>query len=201
MNLIELFDRGAEREPARICVVDETASKTYREMQLGSYRIANAIADLGFEPGTKIATLSDNRATTLECAVGIIRAGGVWVPVATNRSAEATAAMLGGLDAALLLYSDRQTKAAYDVARSCPSLRKTVNIDASDAYSPSLQTLMASSSAADPRIDRSASDVVTLFSSGGTTGTPKGVMMTNLAWETFIAGFMTGTAGRSRRCT
>jgi len=37
-------------------------------------------------------------------------------------------------------------------------------------------------------VSGSRDDVVTLFSSGGTTGPPKGMMMTNLAWETMIAG-------------
>jgi acyl-CoA synthetase (AMP-forming)/AMP-acid ligase II len=190
MNLIDHFDKAVEADPTQICVQDAQERKTYADVQRDSFRIAHAIREMGFEPGTKVAMLSENTAAAFECLVGLLRAGCVWLPVGPNQTTEDTVAMLANSDAQLLLYSTRSRAAASEIVRSCHSLRKALAIDGDDRYAPSLMFTIRGAPDTDPLVYRASDDVVTLISSGGTTGRPKGAMMTNRCWETFIAGLM-----------
>ncbi|HZF30851.1 MAG TPA: AMP-binding protein [Gammaproteobacteria bacterium] len=190
MNLLDYFDKSAAAHADRVCAKDAIASRTYRDVQLASFRLANVLRDLGVDPQTRVAILSENTAAAFECVVGVLRAGCTWVPIGTNQSVDATIAMLDGTDTQVMLYSRRHAKKAHDAIARCRSLRHTICVDHEDGYSPALQSLLVEAAEADPRIEPSPNDVVTLLSSGGTTGKPKGVMMTNRCWEMVIASFM-----------
>ena len=60
MRLIDFFDRGVGINPSRTCLKDATVSRTFREVQLRSYRIANALASAGLKTGEMAAVYSLN---------------------------------------------------------------------------------------------------------------------------------------------
>lgn len=189
MKLIDHFDKGVEADSGRACIVDSTGSKSYGEVQQASRKLANALRTLGFGPGCRVATMGENSSAVFEAIVGSLRAGCIWVPVSTNQSADAAAARISSAEANLLLYTSRYEAVARSAIAACPTLEKTICIDRSDTNSISLRALAANSDDRDPQLEQAPSDVVAILSSGGTSGVPKGVMMTNAAWETFIANF------------
>ena len=91
MRLIDFFDRGVALHPGRSCLKDANRSRTFRDVQMRSYRIANALIAAGFRLGQIAAVYSPNDAVAFECIPGIVRAGTVWVPIyAKNAVAENT---------------------------------------------------------------------------------------------------------------
>jgi acyl-CoA synthetase (AMP-forming)/AMP-acid ligase II len=70
---------------------------------------------------------------------------------------------------------------------ACPRIAQAICIEAPDPPHPSLERFTQGEADRSPEVRVGLEDVVTLFSSGGTTGAPKGVMMTHLAWLTWIA--------------
>jgi acyl-CoA synthetase (AMP-forming)/AMP-acid ligase II len=181
MRLIEHFDRGAERFPDRAFLVDDQGSLSYRAAQASSHRIANALQRAGFAPGTKAAVYSANAARSFECVIGIIRAGMVWVPINVRNSIEDSAFTLENCEVELLFYQRAHAGNVRALRARCPRVRAAVCIDA--AGEPSLEDFIAGCADVAPDVPRGPDDVVTLFSSGGTTGLPKAVMMPNRSWE------------------
>ncbi len=189
MRLIEHFDRGAERFRDRACLVDADGARSYEQVRASSHRIAHALAAVGLRPGTKAAVYSANAAAAFECVIGILRAGMVWVPINVRNSIADSAFTLNACDVDLLFYQRTYAANVQQLRLSCPRITQLVCIDAEDGQAPSLERFTARCGTAGfPEVEQRPEDLVTLFSSGGTTGTPKAVMMTNRSWEAMTLG-------------
>ncbi|MGH8259288.1 MAG: AMP-binding protein, partial [Steroidobacteraceae bacterium] len=187
MRVIDFFDKGAEAHPDRPFLIDDRDRRTYRETQAMSHRVANALRSAGIERGTHIAVLSGNAARAFECVIGLLRAGCVWVPINARNTLEDSVYALGNTHTEVLFYSCAFRDTVRQLLAACPQVRLAVCIEEEDPPHASLESLTNGLPDRSEEVRGALDDVVTLFSSGGTTGQPKGVMMTHLAWQTWIA--------------
>ena len=81
MRAIDYFDKEAETYADRIAIIDGDSRYSYRELKRASERIAVAMSADGIEPEAPVAIYSPNDARVLFCMLGLLRAGGVWVPI------------------------------------------------------------------------------------------------------------------------
>jgi acyl-CoA synthetase (AMP-forming)/AMP-acid ligase II len=183
MRLIDHFDKGASRYADRAFLIDAAGTRTYAQAQASSHRIANALARVGIRPGTKAAVYSANAASAFECLLGIVRAGSVWVPINARNSVTDSAYTLDACEVELLFYQQAFAGNVRALLEKCPRIRHLVCIDATDGNVPSLENFTAGCADVSLDIEQGDDELVSLFSSGGTTGPPKAVMMLNRAWE------------------
>ena len=189
MRLIDFFDRGADLNPMRLCVKDATVARTYREVQERSCKIANALSAAGFTPGQAAAVYSPNAAVAFECILGIMRGAYVWVPINARNTVDENADIIGRCDIEILFYHSEFATCIDQVRRQCPKIKIVICIDGTPESGHGLENWIAEASAAPPDIPVDRDAIASIFSSGGTTGRPKGVPWTNLVWETLIANF------------
>ena len=187
MRLIDFFDKGAAIDPARPFLIDDHERRTYAETQAMSHRIVNAFDRLRIGAGTKVAVLSGNAARAFECVIGIVRAACVWVPVNARNTVQDSIYALENTDTEVLIYSSAFRDTVRELVAACPRIMQAICIEEDDPPYSSLDALTCGLAERSPERRGALEDVVTLFSSGGTTGSPKGVMMTHLAWQTWIA--------------
>jgi acyl-CoA synthetase (AMP-forming)/AMP-acid ligase II len=188
MRLIDFFDKGVELDPQRAFLIDEHGRRTYRQVQALSHRMANAFRRDALAPGTKIAVYGPNMCCAFECVIGILRAGCIWVPVSIRNTVDDSAYVLNHTDTEVLFYTAGFHDNVMQIVGKCPGLKHVVCIDAQLGGHRSLAEWIDGLADRSEEVAATPDDVATLFSSGGTTGNPKGVMMTNQAWETMIAG-------------
>jgi acyl-CoA synthetase (AMP-forming)/AMP-acid ligase II len=191
MRLIDYFDRGVSQSPARACLVVAGASLTYREVQERSHSIANALIAHGFAVEQKAAIISPNCAAAFECVLGILRAEGVWVKVNFRNSASENASVLDQLDTTVLFFHSSLAAQVSEFRRLCTKIRTYVCVDDTADECYSLEEWIANSPGVAPERGSGSDSIVSLTSTGGTTGRPKGVMASNLTWQTFIGNFHT----------
>lgn len=150
---------------------------TFREAWTRGQRLAAALVDLGLGPQDRVATLEDNRIGSVDAYLGAAAANLVRVPLYPRNSIEAHAHMLALTKAPVLLVD--QSMATPDVL----ALRETV---------PTLRTIIVRGDDYEGWLERFAplekvacsnpDDIHVIRFSGGTTGLPKGIPLTNQVW-------------------
>ncbi len=188
MRLIDLFDRGAERAPERVFLKDAYGELTFRQTRARGMRIANALLGLGLSR-PKAAVYSPNSVAAFECVLGVVRAGGIWVPVNARNAIAENCYILDNCDTEVLFYHGSFEPQIGQIRAECPKIRHFVCLDKAGGHGVWLEDFIRDAAETDPDVAVSANDVVALFSSGGTTGRPKGVMLTNLNFTTMTANF------------
>jgi fatty-acyl-CoA synthase len=166
----------------KVGVVDGDRRFTYAEFGERTQRLANALQDMGLEPGGRVAYLSYNSYPLLEGYYGVLEAGGILLPINIRLSTGEIAYILNNSDSSVLL-ADRDF--APIVETVLPDLdRKPAVVwltgRPAGADGPLYDEMLdqASPSPPPPR-DIDENDVAELFYTSGTTGRPKGVMLTH----------------------
>ncbi|MCC3305183.1 class I adenylate-forming enzyme family protein [Sneathiella sp. HT1-7] len=191
MRVIDYFDRGVALDPERICLKDNSISRSYAEVQERNYRIANALIRLGVKPQVKGAVFSSNAVPAFECCLGMLRAGIVWVPLNAKNEVKENAYILDNCDVEILFYHSEFEEKAGKFAKLCPKIQHLICIDKSGGRGVYLEDWIEGEESNDPDIPSDQDTLASIFSSGGTTGLPKGVLWTNRIWDAMITAFYT----------
>ncbi len=94
MNLASLLTATARRLPDKPALIVGRRVCTYAQLEAGSRRTAALLADAGVQPGRKIALSAPNGPEFVAAMMGILRAGAVAVPCASDAQAQERAAMI-----------------------------------------------------------------------------------------------------------
>jgi fatty-acyl-CoA synthase len=146
-----------------------------------------------------VAVLSSNDAQAFACVFGISRAAAVWCPVNPRNEAAENRFVLDAFDCAALLFHSAYAPMVEQMRAGLPKLRVFVCIDQPCAFAPSLAQWLEGTSAAPidiPVID----DLAMIAGTGGTTGSPKGVMLSGRNLETMSALTLMGYPFEGRPC-
>lgn len=186
MRLTDYLDKGASLGPCAPCLTMDGQDLSYAEVQALSFRIARGIDRAGIAAGGHVAVLSGNDPVAFSAVFGIARAGCVWCPINPRNAAAENRAILDGFDCSLLIFHSSFAAMVAEMAPDLPKLQGLVCLDATLPIAPSLADWLAD--LPDTPFDRApVSDVAMIPGTGGTTGTPKGVMLTGRNLETMTA--------------
>jgi fatty-acyl-CoA synthase len=201
MQLCDYLDKGASLGPDAPCLTMAGLTRSYGEVQRLSWLIGRALARSAIRPGDKVAVLSGNDPVAFSCVFGIARAGAIWCPVNPRNEAAENRELLDLLDCSCLIYSAAFASLVERIAPGLPKLTTLVCLDARGA-GPAAAGSPAGPEGALPfrdwlaGLDGAPGDdleppggagpdagLVMIAGTGGTTGRPKGVMLTggNLA--------------------
>ena len=177
---------------------------TWAEYGQAAQEVSFGLISLGLQPGEAVAIIGNNRPEWLFCDMGAQLAGCLSVGVYTTNSPEQCWYVLNHSEARVFFVEDEeQLDKALEVRHQLPSLERIVVMDPqgledfSDPQVMTLDELRALGRAAwDPeglqaRLKRlSEDDVAILVYTSGTTGPPKGAMLThrNLLWTAEALG-------------
>lgn len=190
MNLIDFFDRGARLAPDRACFIQDECVFSYRQVRELSLRVAAALRASGFVMGEAGAVFSANDATAFTCALSMVRAGGVWVSINPRSALDEIGYILDDFECKVLFYHSQFEPVIASVRRRCPGIRSYVCIDRSGADAPLLEDWIRDHEPVESSLPCDPDATVVLGATGGTTGRPKGVMLSHRNLETFIANVL-----------
>ena len=166
--LHELVEIEAVRSPESIAVVLEDQQITYRELMDRASRVARFLKHLGIRPELPVCLFMDHSAELVIAILGILKAGGVCVPLDPAYPEEHLDFIFGDTAAEIVLiqekYFDRLSKKKI----------KTVTLDAAHNSDPPFAL-----SVEDPKIN--SENLAFIFFTSGSTGKPKGVMLSHRA--------------------
>ncbi len=187
-SLIELVDGACNQFRDRPCFVFEDAPISYGEIHDLSCRVANGLLSAGIDKGMRGAVFSPNNPWGFAATIGIIRAGAIWVPINPRNSLDDNAALLSKFGCDVLFYHSALEAAVPAIRRAAPHIRLVVCIDKEGAHGPDLESWASGFPATVPKIDYLPTDIVSIPMTGGTTGLPKAVALSNRNFDAILKG-------------
>jgi long-chain acyl-CoA synthetase len=177
-------ERFADRVAARYKVQDEWRDTTYAEAGKAIEEIALGLVAIGIEPGDRVCILSDTRPEWTLTSYGISAAGAVVVPIYPTNSPNECKWVIGNSGARAVVVEDEvQAEKIDKVKDELPKLEHVIGIDSGGASS--LEELRERGQQGDADELRSRQEQVkpedpyTIVYTSGTTGPPKGVVLTH----------------------
>jgi amino acid adenylation domain-containing protein len=157
----ELFERQARQTPEAVALVCEDEWLTYAELNARANRLAHRLLGLGVGPDSRVGIFMERSAETFVALLGVLKAGGTYLPLDVSNPAQRTAAMLerGGPRVVLTQRSLRGRLGATEAHVLC--------LDDADAF--------ADGDESDPRVRVQPENLVYVLFTSGSTGTPKAV--------------------------
>ncbi|WP_067720906.1 acyl-CoA synthetase [Nocardia yamanashiensis] len=194
MYLTQGLHRAAQQNPDGVMTICGERSRTNREVFDRVSRLAGALRGLGVGAGDRVAMLSLNSDRFHEYLLAVPWADAVLNPVNIRWSAPEIAYSLADSDSRVLLVDDVFAAVVPALREHFPGLATVIHCG--DGPTPEgMESYEALIAAADPVEDarRGGDSLAGIFYTGGTTGFPKGVMLShaNLATSA-LGGVATG---------
>lgn len=194
-NLVEVHRYQAQRlgpRPAlryrRHGLFTDVTWADYREQTLAA---ATALADAGIQPGDRVGLIAENRVEWVIADMAIMTAGAINVPSHAGIPGPAVARQMADAGISWLLVSNAgQLEKARIVRKEVPGVKGVVVFDRSAACDDAVswisflqrgrRALKSLASEMKRREENlTADDLATIMYTSGTTGTPKGVMLSH----------------------
>lgn len=179
--LSEYPSEGAKRFPEKNAIVCENSRLSYSELDRFSNNFAGYLGENGFKPGSRVAYLGKNSEMLFPVLFGCIRAGVVLVPMNWRCAAPEIGFMLQDSGTTLLLTDEEfldKVKVAISSLENPPILILTNSIKI-DHNITTLRTVLRNQIVNKHRWEETVNECALLMYTSGTTGKPKGVMLSH----------------------
>jgi acyl-CoA synthetase (AMP-forming)/AMP-acid ligase II len=187
MSLFFYLEKGASLDPGAPCLTFDGVSLSYGEVVTLAERVARALRRSGVAPGDKVGILSANDPTAFACVFGIARAGAVWCPINPRNAAGENAELLDLFDCTTLIFQPGFEELVGQITPKLPKLTTLVRLGDGDDVAPGFDAWLDAARDDPATAAAPPEDVVALVGTGGTTGRPKGVMLTDRNLEVMSA--------------
>lgn len=168
----------AEYYPARSCLKYHDLTFTYAEINERANRLSWALEELDLRKGSRVATLQYNCNQSFELFIGMWKAGVVMVPLNTRDSAKQNIDIVRDSGAEALIVGSEFIAQADQMREQLPQLKWFICHGEHDEIYLDYEELLRNAGSAEPNIEVDENDMYKIHYTSGTTGTPRGVIMT-----------------------
>lgn len=197
IHLTQAIHRAVRQHPQRLATVCGGRRRTWAEVGDRIARLASGLRELGMRPGDRVGILSLNSDRYLELYFAVWWGGGVANPINFRWSTAEIAYSLDDCDTRILVVDDAYAPMAEELVARAKSLRTIIHACDGTARAGMFdyEQLVADHAPIDDALRRN-DDLAGVFYTGGTTGQPKGVMLSH---ANLYGGAMVGVAERVAR--
>jgi len=174
MNIAGNLERSAFLFPDRPVVREGTSEISYAQLDDRSNRVATALMVLGIKPGDPVGLCAPNSGDWLAFYFGLIKAGAVAVTLSSLLKRDELALSLKESQPKVI-YTYEEKIDDLDSLRGSNALEKTISNGGDLDFNQFLKLGTGSFKA----LDRPRSQTAAILFTGGTTGLPKGVMLSH----------------------
>lgn len=172
------LETHADRQGRKKYLFFNEEKHTYREINAAANRAAHLLIEKGVEKGDRIALMMENCPNFFISYFGILKAGAIAIPVNTFLKQEEVAYMINDSGAKFFITSHQFEHVASGIRTFCENLSGVLAYTETGFDSENINTFEGLSSE-NPNLEIAPDDLAVFVYSSGTTGHPKGAMLTH----------------------
>ncbi|MDQ2648959.1 MAG: fatty acid--CoA ligase [Actinomycetota bacterium] len=177
-NIAGIIRTHAAERPTAVAVDLEGRSTTFGELDQRSSQVANALAASGVKRGDRVATIDKNGLEFFELTFGMAKIGAVNVAVNWRLAPAEMLQIIDDAQAEVVVVGPDFVEQVEKIESELPRVHTIIAIG-DHARWTSYGAWIADQSTDDPGVEAAPDEVAFQLYTSGTTGLPKGVMLTN----------------------
>jgi long-chain acyl-CoA synthetase len=176
MNVADSFSRAALYCPDKTALIFGARRYSYAEMNVITNNFAVYLAGIGAAKEDRVAIYMPNRPEWILFYFAVARLGAISVCVPAAYKKDETTGVLNDSRSSILITTE-ELLSQLPAAGSMPSVRKVITIE----HDETVQSILRGETCRGtvPLIETTGDDTAAILYTGGTTGTPKGAMLTH----------------------
>ncbi|MFH1154449.1 MAG: long-chain-fatty-acid--CoA ligase [Pseudomonadota bacterium] len=182
--------KGALLYPEKTALCFEGTSITYRELNTRVNRFANALMGLGCTGNDRVAILSENTNKYMEIYFAAAKAAMSVTPLNFRLSNSELIHIVNDSEATVFIMGEGYEQQSKVLKPELPGIQKWISLDTRFDDYLDYEDLLAEASGEEPGIHVGENDLMILMYTGGTTGLPKGVMLSHCNLLTAMHGMI-----------
>lgn len=178
-TIVQVVRNHAQSTPAAMAFTFGDEVLSFGSLDAGSNRAANGLLAQGIQPGDRVAYLGKNSHLYFEILLGALKVGAAMTPVNWRLADPEIIYVLNDCQARLLFVGDGFAEMAARIAPRLEHVKTIIGVDAQDGNQTDYRTWRDGFPATDPHCNGGTDDDAIQLYTSGTTGYPKGAVMTN----------------------
>ncbi|MBW1768344.1 MAG: long-chain fatty acid--CoA ligase [Deltaproteobacteria bacterium] len=179
MNIGRLLTKSARTYPDNLAIAHGPKKRTYAQFNSRANRLANALHRLGIQQGDNIALLQYNYPETLESLFASFKAGCGAVPINFRLHPNEFAFIIEHSEAKAVILSQEFNKPIMEIRDRIPQARHLITLSGAEGELLDYEKILSGESDQFEDVDVQPDNLAWIFYTSGTTGLPKGAMLTH----------------------
>jgi len=179
MDLVRFLKIRAEKYGEKPFLFGEGTSISYRAFDEITGRVAYGLERLGVEQGDHVAVLHPNSPQTLLSYYSVIKAGGVVVPINTIYTPREVKFILNNSEAKTLVLHEDFLPVLEEIKGGIPLVKNIIVRKGHETVETAIEEMVRSPLSTIKMMGFNPDDPAIMFYTSGTTGVPKGVILTH----------------------
>jgi amino acid adenylation domain-containing protein len=185
--LQQLLSASAKRYPEKLAVCARGKALTYRELEEHSSQLAQLLQARGLKKGDRVGLYFPKAVESLVAMFGVLKAGGVYVPLDPQAPAERIGYIIGNCQIKVLMTTGDRLHALDPAAIRSVQFSLLLSAAGNGSFERAMPWgALSEYPSTAPAVQTVTTDLAYILYTSGSTGRPKGVMLTHQNALTFV---------------
>jgi acyl-CoA synthetase (AMP-forming)/AMP-acid ligase II len=179
MNIGSVLTEAARKHPEHTAIVYGELRRSYRALNERANRLASALRRSGLGRGDRVAILQRNCPELVETLFASFKAGAVAVPINSRLHPREYQYVIDHSGAKVVVITQEFREGIASIRDELPNVEQVICVDGAAPELAGYDTVLAQGAPEDDDLDMAPDELCWFFYTSGTTGRPKGAMLSH----------------------